>query len=89
MNTKILGQSKNTLRLEVSDGNHEVLHLLVQELLKDKDVAFAAYRKDHQLFETYTLLIKTNKKDAKTLLNKTIMKLCRDVTAFKKDLKGS
>jgi DNA-directed RNA polymerase subunit L len=86
MNTKILGQSSNLLKLEVTGGNSEVLHLIVQGLLKDKGVTFAAYRQDHHLFDVYTLIIRTEKKKPKTVLNKTIKDLSADLDSFKKQL---
>lgn len=86
MNIKVAGQSTNLLRLEVEEGNHEVLHLLVDKLLQDKDVSFAAYDKEHQLFEKYSLVIKTRKKDVKTVLNNAIKELTGEIDLFKKDL---
>jgi DNA-directed RNA polymerase subunit L len=74
------------IKLEVSGGNHETLHALVQELLKDKDVTFAAYRQEHQLFDTYTLMVRTAGKSPKTILNRAVMNLSAKLDAFKKQL---
>ena len=86
MNTKVLGKSTKMLRLSVTEGSHEVLNLLVKELLKDKDVTFAAYKREHELFENYTLLIRTKTKNPTTIMNKALKNLSLTVEALRKQL---
>ncbi|MBR9679176.1 MAG: hypothetical protein GON13_02830 [Nanoarchaeota archaeon] len=86
MNTKVLGKSTKMLRLSVTEGNHEVLNLLVKELLKDSDVTFTAYKKEHELFENYTLIIRTKTKDPTTIMNKALKNLSLTVETLRKQL---
>ncbi len=86
MDVKIAGQSDNMLRLEIEGGNHEILHLLVSKLLKDSDVSFAAYKKEHELFNKYSLVLRTKKRKAKLVFDQAAKELGIELEDFKKEL---
>ena len=86
MEVKVAGQSDNLLKLEIEEGNHEVLNALVNKLLGDSDVTFAAYKREHPLFNKYSLVLRTGKKNAKTVFNTAVKDLSADINTFKKEL---
>ncbi|MCS7104148.1 MAG: hypothetical protein NZ954_01095 [Thermofilaceae archaeon] len=60
----------NKLTLRIKGEDHTLLNLLVEELNKDANVTFAAYRLEHPLTGEYTLTIFTdgNKKPVDALM---------------------
>lgn len=50
----------NRLTLRLRGEDHTILNLIVDELNKDKHVAFAAYRQEHPLTDEYVLTVVTS-----------------------------
>lgn len=73
MKKKIINKKKNSIKLEISEADHDVLHLLESQLNKDKKVLIATYRKEHPLFNKYTFLLKVKEgEDPEKIFNKAI-----------------
>ncbi len=72
MKLKVLEEKDNELKLEIEGEEHTFPALLAWALLKDPNVDFAIYDKEHPLVEKATLFIRTKKGSPWTALEKTV-----------------
>ncbi len=86
MDIKITEKTDNTLKAKITGASHQSLNLLQSELLKDKDVTFAAYRIDHPLMEEFSLIVKTHSKDVSKIISSANNSTIKKLKDFKKEL---
>ena len=70
MEFRVLDKDKNTVRLEIDGHDDTVLYPLVNELLKDDDVAEAKYSLGHPDLDKPVLYVKTKKGKPHTAIKK-------------------
>lgn len=75
MEIKILKKEKTELKIEIVGETHTFCNSLRQELWNDKDVQLAGYNIDHPLTSHPVIIIKTEKKDPKKVLEAAIKRL--------------
>ena len=85
MDIKYLKQEKNEIEAEFP--NLTFVELLRVYLNEEKNVLFAAWRRDHPTMNPI-LKIKTKDKDAKSILKDTIQKVISDLDKISQDFKG-
>lgn len=61
---KVLKNEKNELEVKLLGERHSIPAMIRAELLKDKDVSFAAYKLEHPMDQDSLMIVKT--KGAKT-----------------------
>lgn len=70
MEFRVLDKEKNALRLEIDGPDDTVIYPLVNELLKDEDVAEAKYSVGHPDLDKPVLHVKTKKGKPQTAIKK-------------------
>jgi DNA-directed RNA polymerase subunit L len=70
MEFKLVGEEKNSARIEVTDPEDTILNLLVSELLKSADVAEASYYVGHPHLDKPVLMVKTKRSKPQAALKK-------------------
>ncbi len=87
METEVVHDEKNELHVLFKDADIGLVQLLVEKLLQEKDVEFAAVDYDHPLKHNPVLKIKAKSSPKKLLANAAGHAL-KDVQDFKKALTG-
>lgn len=87
MELKVLKNEPHEIELVLKENRHTYPTLLVDRLLLDKAVAFAAYKHSHPLDSEAHLVVKTSGKAAKTCLLDAIKQIDSDLDDFEKQLK--
>ena len=82
MQVKIVENKKEKLKLLITDASHESLRLIEEEALKDADVEFASYKREHLLKNEYTFLVMTKRKIAKNVFNQAVKSAAMTVKAL-------
>jgi DNA-directed RNA polymerase subunit L len=85
MEIKILRSDKEEFEVEVD--NLTLVELLRSYLIKDSEVSFAAWKRNHPT-ENPILLVKTKGKDAKKLVNSAISEIIKDLDGILVDFKA-
>lgn len=83
MDLEIIKEEKDWVEIEV-DVDQSLLGWLVDKLNKDKNVVFAACKKEHPQVGKPKLILRTKGKDAKKLLISTIEESEKEVEKFSK-----
>lgn len=66
---KVIKNEKDTLEIEIVEGDEGLGEVLVKHLNDEKGVEFAAYRKEHPFDKGIKLIIKAKKSPKKMLLS--------------------
>jgi len=85
MAIKILTNEKNTLEMDLGDIDLALAQVLTEKLSKEKDVEFAACKKEHPLVNSTRLLLKTKKGEPAKLLLEKLEEMKKEVSEFKKE----
>lgn len=86
MNMKILVKEKDRLDIELDQRDMTLLHPLVEELLKDKNVVEAQYIMGHPELDKPVLRIRVSTGKPETVLKKVAKGLVDDFSGFKEFL---
>jgi DNA-directed RNA polymerase subunit L len=70
MEMKVLDKDKNALRIEIEGPDDTVIYPLINELLKDEDIAEAKYSVGHPQLDKPVLLVRTKKGKPQTAIKK-------------------
>ena len=70
MEFKVLETEKNALRVEIEGPDDTVIYPLINELLKDEDVAEAKYSVGHPQLDKPVLYVRTKKGKPQTAIKK-------------------
>ena len=87
MDVTILEHDKNKIKLELSGETHTFANLITKELWKDPSVIISGYHQKHPQTPKVTLILETEKKDAKKVLLDTLESLKKDASDFKTKFK--
>ncbi len=87
MEIKMLKNEKNVVEFELIDADIALPSLLVAKLNGEKEVEFAAFKKEHPLVGHPVVLVKTKKKDALTVVLAKVEEIKEEVEEFKKQFK--
>ena len=83
MNIDILHDKKNELEFVLPDESHGFSRLLVDELLKNKDVEVAQYNISHPLIGKPHFLVKTKSKAPKDAVKKALKSIKKELETIK------
>ncbi len=72
MKLRVLEEKKNELKIRIEGEEHTLPALLAWALLKDPNVDFAVYEKEHPLVSYATLFIRTKRGSPRNALEKTV-----------------
>jgi DNA-directed RNA polymerase subunit L len=87
MEIKMLKNEKNVAEFEMVGADIALPQLLVAKLNGEKDVEFAAFKKEHPLVGHPIVIVKTKKKDALGLVMDKVEEIKEEVEEFKKQFK--
>lgn len=83
---KIIKNEKDSLEIEIIGGEEGLGELLVEYLNQEKDVEFAAYKREHPSDNNIVLIIKSKKNPKKILLS-VLKKTGKEIEELDKALK--
>ena len=89
MNIKVLEKSKNKLLFEIEGETHTFCNILKEELWKDEAVVVSAYKKEHPLIGTPTMIVETKGKSAIDALKDAVKRLKKENSKAKKAFIGA
>lgn len=87
MEIKMLKNEKNVVEFEMVGADIALPQLMVAKLNAEKDVEFAAFKKEHPLVGNPIVVVKTKKKDALTTVLAIVETIKEEVEEFKKQFK--
>lgn len=87
MEIEIISQEKNVLEFKIVGADEILARLLAEKLTEDKDVEFAAYKQDHPLIKSPSVVVKTKKKKANELVLEKLEEIKEEIVEFKKQFK--
>ena len=79
----MLKQEKTNIEFEILDCDEGIGELLVSRLNEEKDVEFAAYKKEHPFDTGIKVVVRTKGKDALKLTSKVVSELGKRVEEMK------
>ena len=83
---KKLEKEKNKLRIKFDKIDHSVLTLISDQIWKEKDVDVAGFKIDHPEIGEPVFMLKTKRKDAKSVWNAAIDALLKENKELEKEL---
>lgn len=83
MEVKILINEKNTLELEMVDGDQSLVQLLAEKLNEDKDVEFASFKMEHPLVASPKLYLRTKKGEPAKLVLEKLAEMKKELADFR------
>jgi len=87
MEIEILKKEKDYMEIEFKNEDQSFVAALKEILLEDKNVEFAASKKDHPLISNNVLIIRTSEGSPMVALKSAIKKLKKEISDFKTSLK--
>lgn len=85
MELNLISKDKKSVVIEFTDVKETLVHPLVDRLLADKDVLFAAYKTGHPQLDRPKLTVKTQRVNPETAVKKAADSLSEDVIFLKKE----
>lgn len=85
MELNLISKDKKSVVIEFTDVKETLVHPLVDRLLADKDVLFAAYKTGHPQLDRPKLTVKTQRVNPETAVKKAADSLSDDVISLKKE----
>lgn len=85
MKIEIIEYKPTVLKFKVEGETHTIFNLLKSELLHDDDVAFAAYKVEHPLFDRIIFIIRTKEKDPLEIIRRVINRVRRKISTIRKN----
>ena len=83
MELEIVTDEKNFLEVKFKGDAHSILNILKKKLLEDDSVSFSGYNKPHPLINESILVVKTDKQEARKVLNDAINSVVKDLESLK------
>ena len=84
MNIKVIEKSKNKLLFEIEGETHTFCNILKEELWNDDSVVVSAYKKQHPLVGTPTMIVETKGKSAVDALKDAVNRIKKQNAKAKK-----
>jgi len=88
MELKTIKKTSKEIELEITGENETILNPIVQLLLQNEDVDYAAYMADHPESNKRRLYIRVKKGEPEDILKKTVKQLEDEVKTFSKTFEG-
>lgn len=85
MELNLISKDKKSVVIEFTDVKETLVHPLVDRLLSDKDVLFAAYKTGHPQLDRPKLTVKTQRIYPETAVKKAADSLSEEVISLKKE----
>jgi DNA-directed RNA polymerase subunit L len=85
MELNLISKDKKSVIIEFTDVKETLVHPLVDRLLSDKDVLFAAYKTGHPQLDRPKLTVKTQRVNPETAVKKAADSLSEEVISLKKE----
>lgn len=85
MEMKIILSEKNVLEVDLGNADLSLGQLLVEKINANKDVEFAACKKEHPIIANPKIIIRTKKTDPKKILLEAISEVTEEMNKFKKE----
>ena len=85
MELNLISKDKKSVVIEFTDVKETLVHPLVDRLLADKDVLFAAYKTGHPQLDRPKLTVKTQRVNPETAVKKAADSLSDEVISLKKE----
>ncbi|UCE74471.1 MAG: hypothetical protein JSV56_01855 [Methanomassiliicoccales archaeon] len=85
MELNLISKEKKSVVIEFTDVKETLVHPLVDRLLSDKDVLFAAYKTGHPQLDRPKLTVKTQRVNPETAVKKAADGLADEIKALKKE----
>jgi DNA-directed RNA polymerase subunit L len=85
MELNLITKDKKSVVIEFTDVKETLVHPLVDRLLSDKDVLFAAYKTGHPQLDRPKLTVKTQRVNPETAVKKAADSLSEEVISLKKE----
>jgi DNA-directed RNA polymerase subunit L len=85
MELNLISKEKKSVVIEFTDVKETLVHPLVDRLLADKDVLFAAYKTGHPQLDRPKLTVKTQRVNPETAVKKAADSLSDEVISLKKE----
>ncbi len=85
MELNLISKDKKSVVIEFTDVKETLVHPLVDRLLSDKDVLFAAYKTGHPQLDRPKLTVKTQRVNPETAVKKAADSLSDEVISLKKE----
>jgi DNA-directed RNA polymerase subunit L len=89
MELNLISKDKKSVVIEFTEVKETLVHPLVDRLLADKDVIFAAYKTGHPQLDKPKLTVKTQKFKPETAVKKAADSLSDEVKLLKKEFEKS
>lgn len=90
MQIEILKDKKEEIKFKIigKEDHHSIGNLLRNEAFKNKEVVFAAYKKEHPLTDESIFILKTNGKTAKSVLKGILKSLSSQINDLKAEFEN-
>ncbi len=88
MELKTIKKTSKELEIEIKDVNETILNPITEVLLRNNDVDYASYIRDHPESRKRRLYIRVKKGKPMDILNKTVKQLEDEIKNFSKDFKS-
>ena len=85
MQIEILEKDKNNLKVKFNEIDYGILSLIGDQLWKEKDVEIAGFKVDHPQVGEPVFVLKTGKKDAKSVWNDAVDALLKETKDSEKE----
>jgi DNA-directed RNA polymerase subunit L len=85
MELNLISKDKKSVIIEFTDVKETLVHPLVDRLLSDKDVLFAAYKTGHPQLDRPKLTVRTQRVNPETAVKKAADSLSDEVISLKKE----
>lgn len=82
METKVIEQTGNRLKIEIIGKTHTLCNYLVHELWQDKNIVIAGYQLEHPILSNATLVVETKKGSPAKAIGDAIKRLKKQNADF-------
>ncbi len=86
MDVEILENDGKKVKISLKNSSSKIASLLEAELLRNKDVSYAAFRQLHLLFNNFELVLKVERGEPMKVLNKAVEGVIANSNALKKEI---
>lgn len=82
---KITKENERELEFVVENDKPTIFMLLKEELDKDPDVAFSAWKEDHPLLKNIYFYVRTKSKNPRSVILEAINRVLKRISEFEKE----
>lgn len=87
MQVNVLSNDKKMVEIEIAECDGAIPRMLVEELNKDKNVEFAAYKKDHPALAWPRIVVRTKKEEPLEVVIEKLEIIKKEIVDFQKQFK--